>query len=209
MNTFDIHSVWQSDHAKAQKHYQSLEDVEKLARNKSQNILHKLYRYVLAETVVSYLLVVLFGLGIANLGIWALTGYIVFIIAISFIATRVFLRFRRAVRRVNTQKVTEALQEYERLIANYIQRNKILVDYVIPIGYVVGFTFGALAEWESTDFTSLLQRIAIGLGIGIPVVLLIRYLARRYYDWAYGRLYRALQKTRLNLEQEAAETEEE
>lgn len=207
MNTFDIHSVWKSDHNKAQKHYQSLEDVEKLARNKSQNILHKLYRYVMAETLLSYLLVVLIGLGMAQFGAWVLAAYIAFMLVIIFIASREFMRFHKALKRVNTQKVAEALKEYERLIANYIKRNKILVDYVVPIGFVIGFTFGAATEWEGIRFTGLLTRIGIGIGIGILVVLLIRYLTHRYYDWAYGRPYRSLQKLRLDLEQEEGHNE--
>ena len=202
MSTFDLQNIWHSDQDKAKAHYESLSNVEKMARKQSGDILRKLYRYILMETIVSFVIVILVGVMFFGKGPWILAGYIVFMAGLMYIAWREFYSFYKSMRRVNTQTVLNALCEYERLIAYYIRRNKILVDYVVPLGYAVGFFLGIYEEHEIESLQEILIPAGIGLGVGIVFVLLFRFAVRKYINWAYGGYLRRFRDVRKNLEAE-------
>jgi len=203
MSKFDINTIWNSDQEQARQHYRSLSDVEKLAKKQSRNILNKLYRTAAIENIVGLVVLFLIGYGVYDYHKpMVFTGFVVFVAIIMAIGGREFLKFHRAVRNVNKQEVVEALKEYERLIGNYIRRNKLFVNYFVPLGYLVGFVTATLANETGITFGDFMLRLGIGVLIGLPLVWLIAFLSGKYINWAYGRPLRSMEEARRGLEEE-------
>ena len=203
MSELDLNKIWDSDREKARNHYESLSDVEKLAKKKSDNVLNKIYRNILVESIASLILVVLIGIAFyewERLVFWAYSFFIIIVIAFSL---RLYLNFSRGIKNVNQKKVVDSLREYVRITGHYIKRLKVYIYYVTPIGYLIGLVFGTIANPGEDTFVEILIRIGIGSAIGIPILaLIIWFFNKKYIKWLYGRHYDSLREILENLERE-------
>lgn len=203
MSELDLNKIWDSDRDKARDHYESLSDVEKLAKKKSDNVLNKIYRNILIESVFSFILVVLIGIAFyewERLVFWGYTVFIVIVIAFSF---RLYLNFARGIKNVNQKKVVNSLREYIRITGHYIKRLKVYIYYVTPSGYLIGLGFGILSNPDIGSVSDMLIRLGIGSAVGIPfLALMIWFINKKYIKWLYGRHYDSLKQILENLERE-------
>lgn len=203
MSELDLNKIWNSDRKKARDHYESLSDVEKLARQKSDNILNKIRRNILMESIASVILVILVGIAFYKWEMLVFWGFIVFIIIVMILSFRLYLNFARSLQEVNQQDVLNSLKEYVRITGHYIKRLKVYIYYVTPVGYLVGLTFGTFADAGSDTTEQLLIRIGIGVLIGIPILVpIIWFINKKYIKWLYGKHYEALKKVLDNLQKE-------
>ena len=146
MKEFDLKRIWDSDRGKATEHYGSLEDIQRLAGKRSDNILSKLRRNIIIELIVSVIILLLLAIAVyrwdngAPFWIFAVTFAV-----ITWVSFRLYIRFLRQLREVNQKSILEALRAYVRLVEKYIRRMKLLIYYLTPVGYLVGLTIGTLA----------------------------------------------------------------
>ncbi len=204
MKDLDLNTIWKRSREKARTHYESLGDVERMARKQSDSILSKIYRNVLIENVFSVLFIVFLTVAVyrwnSGPAFWIFAAFFAGVVYLSF---RVCFRFMRDIRRVNQQSVKESLQQYIRILGGYIRRQKILIYYITPIGYVVGLVVGALAGDPNDTLSETLKQIGLGAVVGLPFLFLIMwFFSRKYIQWVYGRPYKNLKETLENFERE-------
>jgi len=203
MSELDLNKIWDSDRDKARSHYQSLSDVEKLAKKKSDNVLNKIYRNILIESIFSTIVIVLIGIWLYELDklvFWAYSVFLIIVVAFSF---RLYLNFSKGIKSVNQKKVVDSLREYVRITGHYIKRLKVYIYYVTPAGYLIGLVFGAIADPGKDTFAEIITRIGIGSAVGIPfLAVLIWFFNKKYIKWLYGRHYDSLKEILDNLEKE-------
>lgn len=203
MSELDLNKIWNSDREKARDYYESLSDVEKLAKQKSDNILNKIRRNILVESVASIILVILVGIAFYNWERLVFWGFLVFIVIVTAMSFRLYVNFAHSLRDVNQQNILNSLKEYVRITGHYIKRLKVYIYYVTPIGYMVGLAFGTFADAGSETAEQLLLRIGIGILIGIPILIpMIWFFNKKYIKWLYGRHHEALKQVLENLEKE-------
>lgn len=204
MKDLDLNTIWNRSREKARVHYESLGDVEKMAKKQSDSILSKIYRNVLLESVFSVLFIVFLTVAVyqwnSGPAFWIFAAFFAGVVYLSF---RVCFRFMRDIRRVNQQSVKQSLQQYIRILGGYIRRQKILIYYITPIAYMVGLVVGALAEGPNDTFIEMLKQIGLGAVIGLPLLFLIMwFFSRKYIQWVYGRPHKNLKKTLEHLDRE-------
>ncbi len=203
MSEPDLNKIWNSDRDKARDHYESLSDVEKLAKKKSDNVLNKIYRNILVESVFSLIVVVLLGIAFYEWEKIVFWGYTVFTVIVVAISMRLYLNFSRRMKNVNQKKVVNSLREYVRITGHYIKRVKAYIYYVTPAGYLTGLVFGILSSPGVDSINEILTRIGIGSAVGIPfLALMIWFINKKYIKWLYGRHYDSLKQILENLERE-------
>jgi hypothetical protein len=207
MKEIDLRNIWKSDRDKAREHYESLKDVEKLAKKQSHSVLTKIHRNIYLETVFSVLLVILFGYGVytwnSGLPFWIFTLFFGFLI---YLSIRIYRRFAYDLRMAHQKGVADALRSYVRIVGKYIWRQKILIYYITPFGYLVGLVVGTTAGDEKQTLVEILQQIGLGALIGLPFLFLaIWFFSRKYIKWIYGRHYESLKNILKCLEQEEQE----
>ncbi len=209
MSKIDLEHIWDSDREKARRHYDSLDDVEGLAKRQSRSVLNKIHRNIWMETIFSVLLIVVLTYSIytwdSGLPFWIFSGFFAFII---YLSVRVYLRFARDLHRAHQQGVAEALRRYVRVVGHYIRRQKVLVWYVTPLGYLVGLVVASLAEPKTQTFVEILKQIGLGALIGLPLlVLIIWFFSKKYLKWVYVPHYESLKQILQHLEQEEENTD--
>ena len=203
MSELDLNKIWDSDRDKARDHYESLSDVEKLAKKKSDNVLNKIYRNIFIESVFSLIFVVLLGIAFYEWEMLAFWGYTVFVVIVVVFSFRLYLNFARGMKNVNQQKVVNSLREYVRITGHYIKRLKVYIYYVTPSGYLIGLVFGILSNPDIGSISEILTRVGIGSAVGIPFLLfMIWFINKKYIKWLYGRHYDSLKQILDNLEKE-------
>lgn len=203
MSELDLNKIWNSDREKARDHYESLSDVEKLAKQKSDNVLNKIYRNILIESIFSIIIIILIGIWFYEWERLVFWGYSVFILIVLVFSLRLYLNFSKGIKGVNQKKVVDSLREYVRITGHYIKRLKVYIYYVTPAGYLVGLVFGTIANPGDDTFGEILIRTGIGIAIGIPLLaLMIWFFNKKYIKWLYGRYYEALKEILRNLEKE-------
>lgn len=201
MSELDLNKIWNSDQEKAREHYESLSDVEKLAKQKSDNILNKIRRNILMESIASVIIVILVGMAFYEWERLVFWGFIIFIVIVTILSFRLYLNFTHSLRDVNQRNVLNSLKEYVRITGHYIKRLKIYIYYLTPIGYLVGLTFGTFADPGGDTTEQLLMRIGFGILIGIPILIpIIWFFNKKYIKWLYGRHHEALKRLLENLE---------
>jgi hypothetical protein len=204
MKESDLKYIWNSDRGEATAHYDSLENVLRLARKRSDNILNKIRRNIILEWVVSVILVGLLGFVVyqwdSGTAFWIFAGSFALILWFSF---RLYFRFISELRGVNQRSILDALHEYVRLVGKYIRRMKMLIYYTTPVGYLVGLSIGTFAEHEGTFSLQDLLVMGFGALVGLPfLALVIWFSTRKYIRWLYGKHYESLKKLRDDLESE-------
>lgn len=203
MKELDINKIWNSDRDNAKSYYESLSDVEKLAKKKSDNILHKINRNMLIESIFTFVIIIIIAVAFYRWERLVFWGFTAFIVPVTLLSFRLYRNFRRDLQQVNQKRVVESLREYVRLTGDYIRRLKVYIYYVTPLGYVVGLVFGTLANTGQDTLQEMLIRIGIGLAVGVPILIFIIWFSnKKYIKWLYGRHHEALRQLLENLEEE-------
>lgn len=203
MSELDLNSIWNSDRDEANSHYQSLSDVEKMAKQKSENILNKIRRTILVESIISTVIVGAMAVVFYLMDIWVFAVFMVFIIPVSILSYRLYRNYARNLNDVNQLKVTESISAYVRLTKKYLNKVKFYIYYVLPIGYITGLAVGTLSNSDIEATREIIERLGLGLAIGVPLVgFMIWFFNRKYIKWLYGKHYKALKEVLENLEKE-------
>ena len=195
MSEIDLNSLWESDRDKANTHYQSLSDVEKMAKQKSENILNKIRRTAFVESIISTVVVAAMAVLFYFIDIWVFAVFIVFITPVFILSYRLYRNYTRNLNDVNQRKVTESISVYVRLTKKYLNKVKFYIYYVLPIGYITGLAVSTLSNPDIEATREIIERLGIGLAIGIPfVAFMIWFFNKKYIKWLYGRHYKALKQ---------------
>ncbi|MCF8232770.1 MAG: hypothetical protein K9J27_11330 [Bacteroidales bacterium] len=203
MSELDLNKIWDSDREKARDHYESLTDVEKLAKQKSENILNKIRRTAFVESIISTVVVAAMAVLFYFIDIWVFAVFMVFIIPVFILSYRLYRNYTRNLNDVNQRKVTESISAYVRMTKKYLNKVKFYIYYVLPIGYITGLAVGTLSNPDIEATREIIERLGIGLAIGVPLVgFMIWFFNRKYIKWLYGRHYKALKEVLENLEKE-------
>lgn len=201
MNTFDINKIWDSGADKARSHYDSVKDnVEKLARKKSDNILHKVKRKLIIELIASIVFIVLVGVGIYHFSEKIVYPYTLLVLVAFFLSVRLFVKLFRDINRVKEKSVVASLEKTIFIIRYYIRQSKILVYVLTPVGFLVGFLSRVIAD--GIDFTThnLLVLGGVLLVVGVPSVIGIIWLVnKKYYKIMYEKHLDELESILANL----------
>ncbi|MCF8308786.1 MAG: hypothetical protein K9I68_07255 [Bacteroidales bacterium] len=195
MSELDLNSIWESDRDKANSHYQSLSDVEKMAKQKSENILNKIRRTAFVESIISTVIVGALAVAFYLKDVWVFAVFMVFIIPVFILSYRFYRNYIRNLYDVNQRKVTESISAYVRLTKNYLRKVKFYNYYVLPLGYITGLAIGALSNPDIEATREIIERVGLGLAIGVPLVaFMIWFFNKKYIKWLYGRHYKALKQ---------------
>ena len=195
MSELDLNSIWESDRDKANSHYQSLSDVEKMAKQKSENILNKIRRTAFVESIISTVIVGALAVVFYLKDVWVFAVFMVFIIPVFILSYRFYRNYIRNLYDVNQRKVTESISAYVRLTKNYLRKVKFYNYYVLPLGYITGLAIGALSNPDIEATREIIERVGLGLAIGVPLVaVMIWFFNKKYIKWLYGRHYKALKQ---------------
>ncbi len=201
MNTFDINKIWDSGADKARSHFDSVKDnVEKLARKKSDNILHKVKRKLIIELIATIIFIVLVGVGIYHFSEKIVYPYTLSVLVALFLSVRLFVKLFRDINRVKEKSVVASLEKTIIIIRYYIRQSKILVYVLTPVGFLVGFLSRVIVD--GIDFTThnLLVLGGVLLVVGVPSVIGIIWLAnKKYYKIMYEKHLDELESVLANL----------
>lgn len=207
MNTFDINKIWNSDAGKARNHFDSVkENVEKLAKRKSDNILHKIKRKLIIELIVSTILIVALGVGVFHFSEKVFFSYVVIVLLAFVLSIRLFWKLFRDINLVKEKSVVVSLEKTIDIINYYIRQSKILVYVLTPVGFIVGFLSGAIAEGIDYTLHNLLVLGGVLLVVGVPSVILIIWLVnKKYYKVMYEKHVHELEEILENLKSDRNE----
>jgi F0F1-type ATP synthase assembly protein I len=207
MNTFDINKIWDSGADKARNHYDSVKDnVEKMARKKSDNILHKVKRKLIIELIASIIFIILVGVGIYHFSEKVVYPFIVLVLVAFFLSLRLFVKLFRDINRVKEKSVVASLEKTIVIIRYYIRQSKILVYVLTPVGFIVGFLSRVIAD--GIDFTThnLLVMGGVILVVGVPFVVgMIWLVNKKYYKIMYEKHLDELESILSNLRNDLKE----
>ena len=200
MKDLDLKNIWQSDRRQARDHFDSLQDPEKLARKQSKNILQRIRRNMLYETIISSILVFAFSYLFYQWKafiFWAFLGVCLIVLLISI---GVYGRVLKNLQQVNTKNVKDALEEYVYYVGRYIRRLKLIINYLTPFGYVLGLFLSGFSDINEESLTTFLLELGIAGLFGLPIIIFAtRIINKRYIHWLYGRHYDALKETAVGL----------
>lgn len=201
MNEFDINNIWDSDRQQAHNHYQSLDDIEKMAKKQSGNILYKIRRNMATEIILSLLIIMAIGLSIFHWSLLLFWGY-VFIMAISgYVSFREYYKFFSRINNVNQKNIKDAIEDYVGIVGHYIRRTKFWVNYITPLAFVAGIVLTVVSQSPGEPITKILMHIGLAVLLGLPFLLLIIWFAnKKYIKWIYGRQYEHLKAVLKRLE---------
>ena len=204
MREIDLRNIWNSDRDDARSHYESISDVEKLARRQSKGVLDKIRRNIFIEFVFSIILVIILAIVIyrwdSKVAFWI---FAVPFAGIIYFSVYLNVRFFRDLRSVYHKQVVDALKRYVYLVGRYIRRVKIMTWYLTPVGYLIGLTAGTFAGRNQESLMELLVQMGIGAIVGLPLLLgLMWFATSKYIKWIYGKHYDSLKKILNNLEEE-------
>lgn len=200
MSEFDLQQIWNSDAEQARQHYQSIADVEKLARRQSKDILYKIHRNVFSELIFSIVLYVLLAIGFYHWDAWAFWLLMAFIPPVFYLSYKAYWKYRKGLKSAHGQPVTDALRQYVHLTGAYIRRMKVLIYYLTPAGYALGLLAAVLANRQGKALNDLLLQFGLGAVVGLPLLaFLIWFSNKKYIQWVYGRHHDSLKDTLQNL----------
>ncbi|MCF8330914.1 MAG: hypothetical protein K9H84_00525 [Bacteroidales bacterium] len=201
MNEFDINNIWNTDHQEAFDHYQSLSDIEKIAKKQSGNILYKIRRNMIIEFIITLIIAVAIGLAILNWDIMLFSGYVVIMVISVYISFREYYKCHIMIKHVNQKNITKAIKDYLDILKNYIRRTKIWVNYITPVAFITGIVLTVISQSPGENLTNLLLHIGLAVLTGIPFLILIIWFAnKKYINWVYGRQYENLKSILQRLE---------
>lgn len=201
MKEIDLKNIWGSDSQQAKDHFATLTDPEKLAKKQSKNILQRIRRNMLYETIFSTILVLILSYAFYQWDKILFWGWIVLASIALLISIRVYGAVLRELKRVPTQNVRDSLAEYVRLVGRYIRRLTVIVNYITPVGYLAGLALSAMNDINEEPLREILIPIVIGGIFGLPFIfLMIWFFNKKYIKWLYGRHHEALKETLAGLE---------
>lgn len=207
MNTFNINNIWNSDSDKARNHYESVkDDVEQMARRKSDNILNQVHRKFVWELIASVFVVVIIAFGIYSYMEHIFWAYIGLTVVAFYISLKLYLNLRKEIKKVNHRNVVKSLEEYIRIIKLYIRRSKRFVRIVAPSAYVLGFVMSLLSSDIEYDLQAVLVIVGTMVVIGVPLIWLLIWLTnKKYYKLMYEKHVYELEDILTNLKNDLKE----
>lgn len=210
MNTFNINNIWNSDSDKARNHYESVkDDVEQMARRKSDNILNQVHRKFVWELIASVFVVVIIAFGIYSYMEHIFWAYIGLTVVAFYISLKLYLNLRKEIKKVNHRNVVKSLEEYIRIIKLYIRRSKRFVRIVAPSAYVLGFVMSLLSSDIEYDLQAVLVIVGTMVVIGVPLIWLLIWLTnKKYYKLMYEKHVYELEDILTNLKNDLKEPQD-
>jgi hypothetical protein len=196
MKEIDLNKIWDSDLEKARGHFENLEDPESLARKKSGNILQRIKRNMMAETIAGIVLMAAFCAGFWSWDRIVFWGLLVLAVLTILYSAWLYLRFASQLNRVNQQDVRSALEHYVNLTSRYIRRLKVILYYLTPLGAYVGMSLVLIPELLGEETKMWILAYGLSTLVALPLVLaLVWFVNRKYIPWLYGRQLDAFRET--------------
>ncbi len=202
MKEIDLKNIWESDLRRAMDHFNSLEDVEALARKRSNNILHRIRRNMLNETAAGTVLLAAMLIVFWFWDPYLFWGFLALSVISMALSAWLYLQFARRLNRVNQKDVKNALREYIELTSQYIKRLKVILYYLSPVSMYAGLSLVVIPELAGRGFRMYLLAYGISSIAAIPIIIaIILVMNRKYIPWLYGRHLKAFRETLAGLEE--------
>lgn len=164
MDEFDLKDIWKDSDDQAEKFYQSIEpEVLELARKKSNNILQRIKRNAIMESIAGLVVTVLFCYYIRNHPYFG--WMILSLFVIGLMAFIPFIDLIKKIKAVPTQNVVDSIGAYHKILSAYLKKMKIMALVLVPLGFIGGF--GSSFMENGGDWEELLdpKRLLLILGL--------------------------------------------
>lgn len=194
MQEFELQHIWDNEDEAAGIHYSTISSkVERLARQKSANILHKILRNSKMEIYATILLSVTFFFFFDELvmkGVFLIAG-----VGSIWFASDLYQKLRTSIHEAIQYQTVDAIQTHVITLDRYIKRLRFYCDVFMPISFAVGIIGAMLRNYHSTTMLEFLQNFMGTFLIATPLLLLMIWSSKKYYiQWLYGKHRDSLQE---------------
>ena len=186
MQDHDLQGLWHQGDAKAQEFYKRVaSQVETWAKQRSQDLLSKLRRFLLIElwaSVAIVLVILVAQYREINSQFYAFVVLFVIVLTISFWW---YLRVLHKMAVLNSLPTLESVKGRVQILGQFIRHLRTFMYVGIPFGFFAGAFLQHLGQPAKPDEQWWVYYVVMIL-IGVPVVILILWLFNRLY---INRLY--------------------
>lgn len=205
MEELNLKAIWQESEADANRYYAGLRaEVVALARQKSASAIAKIRRNIVVEAIV--------GLSLCAVLAWAVLQYEllpVFSLSIITVATLAscipYYWLWRKMRGIHESSIVNALRRQIQVLRSYIFHVVQLVTWLIPLGYFLGFFYGAHIANPEADIMSKVLSWKLWM-VSVPLCIItawvINFIVKKYMHATVGKYVEELEHLRADLERE-------
>jgi hypothetical protein len=166
-----------------------------LHSKKSNDIFRKIKNNIIAEGVISAIIVIVFPFIFLKEPIFFWLLLVIMFLAAAF-GIKIYGKYLNDMKQLNESSLTVSLKKKLGILKRYVKQLNLYLLVFAPLGFALGFAF-ALKEEEIS-----LIRIILIAGISLPFLGLMIWLGKKYIYALYGMHIKRIEEIFLNLNQD-------
>lgn len=206
MEELNLKAIWQESEADADRYYAGLRaEVVALARQKSESALAKIRRNIIIEAAAGLVLCAVLGWAVWQYHLMPVFSTIIIVVATLGSCIPYYWLWRK-MRHIHEASVVIALRRQIQILRSYISHVIKLVTWLIPVGYVAGFFYGAYVANPHAGFTDKIlswKLWAVAIPLCAITAWVINFLLKKYMYATVGKYVEELEHLRTDLERES------